>query len=153
MAKTDWVKRQAFAEAYVRCGNASKAARMAGVPQGSAHSMGYKWLRDVGVVEMIRSAMNDELKALGPSAITVLRDLMASDATPASVRLQAARDVLDRTGWTAPKRPEPVEQSQERPLIEMSRYELETLVSGHPGVMLDQPSLDQLVAEQSGQEP
>lgn len=150
MAKADWVKRQAFAEAFACCGNATQAARMAGVPATSAHSMGYKWLRDVAVIDLIRSALNDQLKSLGPSAVGVIKEIMQSDTVPASVRLQAARDVLDRLGWVAPKRPDPVGQNQERDLIELSRYELETLASGNPNVMLDDASLKAMA---EGSEP
>lgn len=99
MAKADWSKRQAFAEAYARCGNATQAARVAGVPASSAHSMGYKWLRDVAVADLIRTAMNDQLKTLGPAAVNVVREVMLSESSPANVRLQAARDILDRLGW------------------------------------------------------
>lgn len=141
MAKADWAKRQAFADAYARCGNATRPARSAGVPASSAHSMGYKWLRDVAVTEMVRAALNDQLKSLGPCAVAVIKDLMLSGSTPASVRLQAARDILDRLGWVPPKRPDPVQEPKERDLVELSRYELETLASGNPNVMLDDESL------------
>ena len=50
-----------------------------------------------------------------------------SEPAPASVRLQAARDILDRLGWVPPKRPDPVQETKERDLVELSRYELETL--------------------------
>ncbi|WP_133485151.1 terminase small subunit [Aliiroseovarius marinus] len=145
MAKADWSKRQAFAEAYVRCGNASQAARVAGVPAASAHSMGYKWLRDVAVADLIRTAMNDQLKTLGPAAVNVVREVMLSESSPANVRLQAARDILDRLGWVAPKRPEAVQGPQRRELVELSRYELETLASGNPDVMLDEASLESML--------
>lgn len=121
------MKRQAFAEANVRCGNAAEAARSAGVPASSAHSMGYKWLRDAGVTEMVRVALNDQLKSLGLSAVSVIKDLMMSESAPASVRLQAARDILGRLGWVPPKRPDPVQETKERDLVALSRYELETL--------------------------
>lgn len=85
MAKVDWAKRTAFATAYAECGNATKSAQVAGVPKSSAHSMGYRWLRDPHVVQMIRDAMNDQLKSLGPVALRVIQDvLMSSTHRPAS---------------------------------------------------------------------
>jgi phage terminase small subunit len=58
MAKPDLAKRQAFACAYAELGNATQAALRAGVPQSSAHSMGYRWLRDDRVVGMVKEAMD-----------------------------------------------------------------------------------------------
>lgn len=131
MAKADWIKREAFARAYADCGNASQAARQAGVPEQSAHSMGYKWLRDRRVVEMVRDAMNDRLKALGPLAIGVVRDIMLSDQVSAQTRLHAARDILDRLGWVPPRRVIQ-EDCVEKSVEEMTQAELEYLVAGQP---------------------
>jgi hypothetical protein len=79
---------------------------------------------------MIRDEMNDRLKALGPTAIGVVQQVLLSDHAPPQVRLQAARDVLDRLGWVPPKRPEPVAPSAPKALEELSRAELESMVSG-----------------------
>ena len=48
MARADWVKRRAFAQAYAAGGNATQSALQAGVPKSSAHSMGYRWLNTSG---------------------------------------------------------------------------------------------------------
>lgn len=137
MAKADWIKREALAQAYAEHGNASRAARQAGVPDQSAHSMGYKWLRDQRVVEMVRDAMNDRLKALGPLAIGVVRDIMLSEQVSAQTRLHAARDVLDRLGWVPPRRVIHEERT-EKSVEEMTRAELEYLVAGLPGTDTDE---------------
>ncbi|MEX5563578.1 terminase small subunit [Pseudophaeobacter sp. 1A16562] len=147
MAKPDWEKRARFAEAYADSGNATQAALSAGVPQSSAHSMGYRWLRDPQVTEMIRNAMNDRLKALGPQAVGVIKELLLSDNVSPQLRLQAARDVLDRLGWVPPKRPDPIREPAERELTELSRYELETLASGNPYVRLDDESLKMMASQ------
>lgn len=42
---------------------------------------------------------------VGP-ALATLRDLIESDATPAAVKLAAARDILDRTGYKPPAKVE-----------------------------------------------
>lgn len=136
MAKIDTAKREAFARAYAYCGNASRAARQAGVPDQSAHSMGYKWLRDQRVVELVRDAMNDRLKALGPLAIGVVRDILLSEQVSAQTRLHAARDILDRLGWVPPRRVIQEERVQ-KSVKEMSRAELEELVGSMTGVDAD----------------
>ena len=143
MPKRDLAKRLAFAAAYAELGNATQAARAAGVPAGSAHSMGYKWLRDPAIVEQVREAMNDRLKALGPVAIDVIRDILLSTQVSPQTRLAAARDILDRLGWIPPKR---VEAQETVPHFaeEMSLAELEAVVSGLPGVRLDDASLREL---------
>lgn len=104
MAKPDLAKRQAFACAYAEIGNATQAALRAGVPQSSAHSMGYRWLRYDRVVGMVKEAMDKRLKALGPVALDVVRDILLSDRVAPQTRLQAARDVLDRIGWAGFRR-------------------------------------------------
>ena len=144
MAKADWDKRRAFALAYVACGNATQSALAAGVPDGSAHSMGYRWLRDARVIELIRDAMNDRLKALGPLALQVIQDILLSEHATPQTRLQAARDILDRLGWVPPKRAEAVKPAQRRELVEMTLEELEVMASGDPYVRLDQDSLRRL---------
>ena len=149
MAQADWVKRRAFAQAYAVGGNATQSALQAGVPKPSAHSMGYRWLRDPEVVALIREELNAEVRSLGPLAVSVLRELLLCDRTPASTRLQAARDVLDRLGWVPPKRQEMVDEGAGRALVEMSIEELEVFVSGDKRVRLDLPSLERL-AEAGG---
>ena len=146
MAKPDLAKRQAFAVAYAELGNATQAALHAGVPQSSAHSMGYRWLRDDRVVAMIREAMDDRLKALGPLAIKVVKDIMLSEHASPQTRLQAARDVLDRLGWVPPRRAEIVPDGPPE-VEEMSLAELEEFVSGQRGVRLDSASLELLANE------
>ena len=145
MARADWAKRRAFARAYADRGNATQSALRAGVPRSSAHSMGYRWLRDREVVALIREELDGEVRFLRPLAVSVLRQLLLCDRTPASTRLQAARDVLDRLGWVPPKRQDPVEEGGGRELTEMSLEELEVYVSGDRRVRLDTPSLVQLV--------
>lgn len=129
MPKVDQDKRLAFAAAFAECGNATQAALTAGVPRGSAHSMGYKWLRNSDVVALVREAMDDRLKALGPTAIQTIQDILLSDRVSPQTRLQAARDVLDRLGWVPPKRGDIVEPPADRPLEKLTLDELEQLAA------------------------
>lgn len=149
MARADWAKREAFAQAYAEHGNASRAARQAGVPEQSAHSMGYRWLRDQRVVELVRDAMNDRLKALGPMAIGVVRDIMLSDQVSPQTRLHAARDILDRLGWVPPRRVI-LEERAEKSIEEMTRAELEYLVHGMNGEDAPDEEPDWLSFEHDG---
>ena len=147
MAKPDFQKRAAFACAYAELGNATQAALSAGVPQSSAHSMGYRWLRDDRVVIMIREAMDDRLKALGPLAIKVVKDIMLSEHASPQTRLQAARDVLDRLGWVPPRRAETVDPTPLE-LHEMTISQLEEMTSGQRGIRLDQASLAMIAQDE-----
>ncbi|TLP66942.1 hypothetical protein FEE96_06200 [Parasedimentitalea maritima] len=142
MAKADYAKRHAFATAYAELGNASKAARFAGVPSTSAHSMGYKWLRDPHVASMIKEALDERLKSLSPTALQVIEQLMVCEMTPPHTRLQAARDVLDRLGWIPPKRQDAVMPTEQKDITELTRAELEALASGDPYIRLDDDALE-----------
>lgn len=128
MAVRDLEKRSAFASAYAECGNATKAALVAGVPKSSAHSMGYKWLRNDQVVGLVREAMYDRMRELGPLAVNVIKEVLLSEQASPQTRLQAARDILDRLGWVPPRRAEVV-QGQVSELDRMSIEELEAIVS------------------------
>lgn len=81
------------------------------------------------MVELVRDAMNDQIKALGPLAIGVVRDILLSEQVSAQTRLHAARDVLDRLGWVPPRRVLH-QTAEEKPIGQMSRLELERLVDG-----------------------
>lgn len=130
MATADNEKRRTFAREYAACGNASEAARRAGVPASSAHSMGYRWLRSPDVLAMIRDELDNGLKALGPASIAVMRDLLADPATPPQVKVSAARDVLDRLGWVPPKRAELAVELSRKSARELSIEELRAIAAG-----------------------
>jgi phage terminase small subunit len=125
----DISKRRAFAQHYAVHGNASAAARAAGVPESSAHSMGYKWLRNNEVTRFIREEIDSQLRELGPVAIGVLKGLMADETAPASTRLGAARDVMDRLGWVPPKRSEIKFDAGERTADDLTTAELEQIIA------------------------
>jgi phage terminase small subunit len=127
LASPDWVKRQRFAKEFAVSGNATAAAKVAGVPATSAHSMGYRWSKDPAVQALIRKEMNASVVELGPYAIVALRTLLTSDQTPASVRLAAARDVLDRAREVA-QEDRGMELHAKR-IHDMSLEELESLLA------------------------
>ncbi len=133
MAVADQEKRAAFAREFVTCGNATKAARLAGVPAVSAATIGSRWKSDPSVISMIQEEAARALKELAPMALQAVRHLIQSPDTPASVRLAAARDVLDRIGHVPPKRAEIKVEAVNGDLHKMSREELERLAGAGNG--------------------
>jgi hypothetical protein len=136
MGLADIDKRRAFAAHYATSGNATAAARAAGVPPSSAHSMGYKWLRSTDVVSMIREHQNGVLKELAGPALAVLQLLLTRDGVSDAIRLAAAREVLDRAGFSKAKRQEQQQSANRLPNLQnYTREELEVLAN--MGVSLD----------------
>jgi uncharacterized protein with NRDE domain len=125
MATADHDKRRQFAQHYAMSGNATAAARAAGVSAASAHSMGYRWLRNREVRAMLREELDTQIRDLAPLAITTLRRLLVDEDTPPSVRLAAARDALDRVGFVPPKREEREGLMVNKAPAEMTTEELE----------------------------
>lgn len=130
MALPDTKKREAFAREYALSGNASSAAKKAGVPAASAHSMGYKWLRSPAVIELIRQEVDSRMRELAPTAVSVINEVMSDPEVAPQVRLSAARDILDRMGWVPPKRIAVETNLKKKSLYEFTRQELELIASG-----------------------
>lgn len=130
MPVADENKRRAFARHFALHGNATAAAKAAGVPTSSAHSVGYKWLRHAAVVSLIREELDALMRELSPIAISVLRRIMEDEKVSSATRLAAARDVMDRLGWVPPKRSELKVELRNKPLTEMTREELERIAAG-----------------------
>lgn len=128
MPARDDDKRRAFAIAYATSGNATEAAKMAGVPDSSAHSMGYRWLRVHDVQLAIRMEQESLLRGMTGMAIGILSQLLNDQTAPSHIRLSAAREVLDRSGFAKPKRKELLDiPSVTRSPGDMSREELMAL--------------------------
>lgn len=130
MARPDWKKRGIFARVYAISGNATQAALAAGVPSASAHSMGYKWLKNTDILALIREELDARLRDLGPVAVDVVRQVMLDPAASPQTRLTAARDVLDRLGWVPPKRTEASMYQAPPTIDELSREELMAIAYG-----------------------
>lgn len=129
MPACDWEKRAKFAKEYALSNNATDAAKKAGVPATSAHSVAYKWLRNPEIIAMVKEEIDVAMRALGPSAVSVIRDLMLDPDAPPRTRLAAAKDVMDRLGWVPPKRADISISSPQKALTQMSRDELEALAA------------------------
>lgn len=132
MPVLDVAKRERFIEAYVRHGNATQAAREAGVPAKGARVTAYRWLRDPRVAQAVRSEIDRVIADYGPMAVKVLADLMRDPEVPSQVRAGCARDLLDRAGHIPPKRVDVSFDWATKPLEKMTRAELEALAAGSP---------------------
>ncbi len=85
-----------LAEEIVLSGrNKTKAIKAAGY---ASDSSGFNALRLPHVRDYIRSLINEHLQDSSILAVHTIRDLM-TDARPDYVKLEAAKDVLDRAGF------------------------------------------------------
>jgi phage terminase small subunit len=97
-------KAEAFVLAFVENGGKGPAAaRSAGYSPASARSMAQQLLATSKVSEAIASQCIRQLVSSAPSALAVVASLQRN-AKSEYVRLEAAKDVLDRVGLSAPKR-------------------------------------------------
>ena len=133
MALPNIAKRQAFVQHYVAFGNATRAAIAAGCHGGSASVTAHRWLRNPAVLALLRDEINLYLRDLAPGALNALRHLVECPDTPPQTRLAAARDILDRVGFEAPKRAELAVTVADKSLNELSREELERIAGGGVG--------------------
>jgi len=76
----------------------AEAARLAGV---TSDGRLYRLKRSVGFADNLRDALKDRLALeLAPKAIALLDEIMSNPKVPARVRVDAAKTVLDRAGFT-----------------------------------------------------
>ena len=130
MPAPDPVKRKMFTQLYVSTGNATQAAIGSGCPAGSAAVTAHCWLRNPAVLALLRDEIDGYLRDLAPTALKALRHLVECPETPPQTRLAAARDILDRVGFVAPKRAELAVTVAEKPIQDLSRSELERIANG-----------------------
>jgi len=78
----------------------TEAAVMAGYAEGSAHVSASRLLRFPHVQEYLRTCIQQGISASAVKALRVVTDLQDS-AKSDYVRLQAAQDILDRSGFKA----------------------------------------------------
>ena len=117
-----------FVREYVRNGgNGSAALRSAGYRTAHPGKGVYRLLN----CPVVRHAIHQEREKLiegkmANEALSVLGELMNDKKTPAPVRYQSARTVLQLAGHGSAQKEDPA--NVDRPLIEMSVEELETFV-------------------------
>jgi hypothetical protein len=99
------------------------AARKVGLPSTAAL---YKYKRTAAFADDLRAALRDRLGTeLAPRAVRVLDEIMSDVKTPARVRVDAAKALLDRSGFTAGAANP---SDNDKGLEEMSRAELEAIL-------------------------
>jgi len=112
-------------------GNGAEAARRAGYSQKNANELARQLLGKPhvrnAVFEANRAAISGELAT---KAVALLGRVIEDETVAMKTRVEAAKTVLDRAGFVAAV--VTAENPLDKPLTEMSRSELETIV--HRGV-------------------
>ena len=83
-------------------GNATQSAAAAGYSIKTARQQGSRLTKDLAVD--IQQAVAHNITLSAPTALLTMMTIMKDDTVADSVRLQAARDVLDRSGYGATNR-------------------------------------------------
>lgn len=97
-------RQAAFVTEYLKSGNATQAAIRAGYGSANADVTAARLLKRRLVREAIEQAKEDLFALFRQEAYQSLRTLITlrdDPDTPASVRLRASQDLLDRGGWGA----------------------------------------------------
>ena len=96
-------KQESFIESYCQTGNATKAAIQAGYSQATAKQQGHvlknKFAKEIE--QRIKKMVQDAV----PAAVSQI-SILAQTATSEQVRLNAAKDILDRAGLKPAERVE-----------------------------------------------
>ena len=83
-------------------GNASESARRAGYSEASARELGRQLLDKPHVRAAVDEANRQAVSGrLTTKAVALLERVIEDEAAPMKVRVDAAKAVLDRAGWTA----------------------------------------------------
>lgn len=98
-------KQRKFAEAYIELGHGTNAAKLAGYAENSAYSTASDLLKLSKIQEYMeflreqrRSAMYAKLSGYAEEAVKMLYKL-ANEADSEAVRMQAVKDIMDRSGY------------------------------------------------------
>ncbi len=122
----------AFTSESGAIGNASEAARRAGYSERSAAELGRQLLEKPHVRAAIEEANRAQISgALAAKAVEVLEGILDDKNAPPKLRLDAAKTVLDRAGYIAPKSEERPKPKQFDELEAMSLEQLKSFVAHH----------------------
>ena len=92
-------KRKVFVEEFVETGDAVKAARAAGYDKGDQRKLrNHAWNLKSQLKEEIEGLTREKLKGVGPKALHVMENLLERGESE-TVRFQASKDLLDRSGY------------------------------------------------------
>ena len=99
--KNGFTPRQAlFISEYVRLGerNGTKAAKLAGYSESSAHQRAHELLNNPSIIAGIAKTRREWIQRSATTALYVLNGLLEDNATSASVKKDIALAMLDRAG-------------------------------------------------------
>jgi phage terminase small subunit len=103
---------------------------------GYAENSGYAVSRSPAVRAAIHEAVAHQLVTRSaPLALKVLNDIAADETAPKGVRVDAARTLLDRAGYVAPRASEAVKG--EKPLSERTPEELRAFIAQLESTLAD----------------
>ena len=117
---------EAFVERLIECGDASTAAQLAGFSKPSSDA--WRLLRIPDVRAAVNAAMKTALAQDAPLARGLLRRYVHDEAMHPKIRLDAAKTLLDRSGYIAPKAKDDGVDGRTKALSEMSVEELRAMV-------------------------
>ena len=121
----------AFTSTPGAIGNASEAARRAMYSEKSARDIGQQLLAKPHVRAAIEEANRAQISgSLASKAVDVLRAIIDDESAPPKLRLDAAKTVLDRAGFIAPKAEERSQEDEaEHGLSALSTDELRAYIA------------------------
>jgi phage terminase small subunit len=113
-------QQRAFASSYVLgepgvAGNGAASAIAAGYAEKSARQEAYRLLRHEGVRAEIDRLTREALGDHAVAAVNFLGRVIHDEEAHVKVRLDAAKTVLDRAGYIAPKAADPIELDGKEP--------------------------------------
>lgn len=110
-------------------GNASESARRAGYSEKSAAEQGRQLLEKPHIIAAIDDALRVSISSnLAAKAVAVLETVLDDEEAHPKLRVEAAKTILDRAGFIAPKASEPEAPFDGKPLHEMTITELQEFI-------------------------
>ena len=100
--QTSKERREEFVRLYAQSGNATQAARAVGYSEKGLTGAAARLTRELSIE--IQQAVAHNIASSAPTALLTMMQLMKDDTVADSVRLQAAKDILDRSGYGAANR-------------------------------------------------
>ena len=119
-------KQLAFVQALIQTGSRNKAIEASGYRfLGPEQAM--QALNSPAVMHALRMETSRKLLQYAPAALNVLLSIMKDKTAPKGVRVDAAKAVLDRSGFIAPR--QGAQQGETKSLNEMTTADLRSFIS------------------------
>lgn len=121
-------RQAAFVSAFVEHGDKIAAADAAGYDGNHLDTTAHRLLAMPAVAAAIQLQTMHRLRNAAPMALSVIINLARSDKASDRVKLEAAKTLLDRAGFIAPKAAD-ADPDGNKPLSEMTPDELRDFIS------------------------